>query len=82
MLKTVKEAITDERNQQDILLWLLVGGVIAFIGLGYCSLFVAKTVDIGSFGTGLAAILGLGGFGYGAKRLGEKYGDSPPCDPK
>jgi hypothetical protein len=80
-MQPFKEAITDERNQQDILLWLLVGSVISIVVLSFTALLISRAVDIGSVGTSLATIIGLGGVGYGVKRVGEKYGDNPPCDP-
>ena len=82
MRSKFNEAITDEKDQQDILLWLLAGSIVSIILLAFCTLHITRNIDISAVGTSLAGILGLGGFGYGAKRLGEKYGSDSSSDPK
>lgn len=77
-----KGAVTDEHDDFDGLLALIICSVILGCLLTLWKVFHGSDFDFEKFGTGIASIIGAGGMGYGAKRLGEKYGRSDPCDPK
>jgi hypothetical protein len=72
----IKDALTDEHDSFDGLLAALLGAILFGIFLTGWSFFVRdQAFDFEKFGMGIAVIAGAGGAGYGAKRLGEKYGN-------
>ncbi len=74
MLK-FKGGITDENDDFDGLLATIIFTVLFGCFLTGWSFFLRdKEFSFTDFGTGVAALIGAGGAGYGVKRLGEKYG--------
>ncbi len=78
----IKDGITDEHDSFDGLLAALLGSLLFGVFLTGWSFFVRhEPFDFEKFGMGVAVIAGAGGAGYGAKRLGEKYGNHSNSTP-
>ena len=76
-----KAGLTDENDDFDGLLATIIFAVLLGCFITGWSFFIRGTeFDFEKFGTGIAALVGAGGMGYGAKRLGEKYGKSSTTD--
>ena len=71
----IKGGVTDENDDFDGMLAIIIGAAILGCLLTLHDVFVLHhAFDFEKFGTGAATLIGAGGMGYGAKRLGEKYG--------
>lgn len=68
MSKFLKSLFTDADWDADVILVLLFIAVLSLIVLASITI---ERFDPVSFGSGVAAILGGGGVGYGARRFGD-----------
>jgi hypothetical protein len=76
-----KQGLTDENNDFDGLLVAIIFATVLGCGLTMYDVFhKGKDFDFEKFGNGVAFIIGAGGLGYGAKRLGEKHNGTSPTD--
>ena len=76
MALKLKDGVTDEHDSFDGLLAALLFALAFGTFITGWDYFVRHGEFKGeSFGTMIAMIAGAGGAGYGAKRLGEKYGN-------
>lgn len=74
MQKTpINSLITDDDWDADAVLVLIVSTVLFFLAMtAYSVLVKGAAFDPATLGTGIAAVLGGGGFGYMTKRFGDK----------
>ncbi len=69
----VKQLVTDEKDNHDIVLYSILLALVVGIGLTIYSVgWRGAVFSFSEFGIGVGSILGGGGAGYLAKRVGDK----------
>ncbi len=82
MLSQLNQLVTDEKDDHDIVLYGILSALFVGIGLSvYSVIALASPFNFSEFGAGVGFILGGGGAGYLAKRVGDKNNhDTYPAD--
>lgn len=74
MLRWFKSIVTDENWDFDPVLFAIVFCVFYTCGMTLWQVKKGHEWDPEKFGNSIAFIIGAGGVGYAAKRVGEKHG--------